>query len=131
MISSGRGRIHHPRCSGLGSGIAGIELVCGAECSPDQAVQLHKPMLFLAGGEVSATSAAASSSGKRGIVKKEKKGSVINSKISSVWILPKTVCLQDVSSEGQAQIASLLDFLHHCGFSCADAIIPHWQFLWT
>lgn len=75
MISSGSvwGSIQLPRCSELGSGIAGIELVCGAECSPDQAAQLHKPMLFLAGGEVSATSATASSSGKRGTAKKERK----------------------------------------------------------
>lgn len=71
------------RCSELGSGIAGIELVCGAVCSPVHAFQLHKPMLFLAGGEVSATSA--SSSGKRGIAKKErKKRSDIHSKISFV-----------------------------------------------
>lgn len=67
------GSIQVPRCSELGSGIAGIGLVCGAGCSPVQAVQLLKPTLFLAGGEVSAISAAASSSEMRGIAKKKEK----------------------------------------------------------
>lgn len=138
MISSGSvwvwGSIQLPRCPELGSGmaIAGIELVCGAECISVQTVQLHKPMLFLAGGKVSATSAAALSSGKRGIAKKErkreKKRSVIRSKISSVCLrLPEiqfvcNVCRMSATKDRHRQLYcwaffTILDiFLCRCNY---------------